>query len=203
VSTRSRQLAEVIRTLPGERVNVIAHSMGGVDARVAIARLGCAERVASLVTLATPHHGTPLADLSRPFLRGNRRERAAEAREPDAPRARRKKRSVDVRGLVDARPEAMKRLNRRIRDDARVHYASVISAVDGVRGVHPLLVPEYLYLSGAAGRNDGVVPETSQAWGDVLAQVESDHWGVVGWSRKFDAKDFYREILRELAGRGF
>lgn len=84
-----------------------------------------------------------------------------------------------------------------------MHYASVVSAVDGVGGVHPLLVPGYLFLSGAAGRNDGVVPEESQAWGDVLAQVEADHWGVVGWSRKFDAKDFYRTILRELAARGF
>ena len=106
-------------------------------------------------------------------------------------------------GLRDVKPAAMKRLNRRIRDDERVHYASVLSAVDGVGGVNPLLIPGYLFLSGKAGRNDGVVPEQSQAWGDILARVEADHWAVVGWSKGFDAPDFYESILRELASRGF
>ena len=45
------------------KVNIIAHSMGGLDARYAIAKLGLADRVASLVTIGTPHLGTPLANL--------------------------------------------------------------------------------------------------------------------------------------------
>ena len=54
-----------------------------------------------------------------------------------------------------------------------------------------------------SGRNDGVVPEASQAWGEVMARVEADHWAIVGWSKGFDAPDFYRSILRDLATRGF
>ena len=47
---------------PQGKVNIIAHSMGGLDARYMIARLGMAERVASLVTIGTPHLGSSFAD---------------------------------------------------------------------------------------------------------------------------------------------
>ena len=40
---------------------IVAHSMGGLVARAWIARLGGAARVARLVTLGSPHHGSALA----------------------------------------------------------------------------------------------------------------------------------------------
>ncbi|SMO45922.1 esterase/lipase family protein [Gracilimonas mengyeensis] len=46
-----------------EKVNVIAHSMGGLDMRYALSKLDIADKVDSLTTLATPHHGSSLADL--------------------------------------------------------------------------------------------------------------------------------------------
>lgn len=46
-----------------EKVNVIAHSMGGLDIRCALSHMGIAPKIASLTTVATPHHGTYLADL--------------------------------------------------------------------------------------------------------------------------------------------
>tara|TARA_R110002050_G_scaffold233390_1_gene369257 strand:- start:13499 stop:14347 length:849 start_codon:yes stop_codon:yes gene_type:complete len=45
-----------------EKLNVVAHSMGGLDMRHALAHSDCANKVASLTTVATPHHGTYLAD---------------------------------------------------------------------------------------------------------------------------------------------
>ena len=62
IGLRAAQLARQIASLRVPRVNIIAHSMGGLDARLAIARFGLAERVASLTTIGTPHHGTPLAE---------------------------------------------------------------------------------------------------------------------------------------------
>jgi hypothetical protein len=47
------------------------------------------------------------------------------------------------------------------------------------------------------------VPVTSQHWGEVLAEIEADHWAQIGWSRHFDAAAFFEQILRELRGRGF
>jgi triacylglycerol lipase len=46
-----------------EKVNVVAHSMGGLDMRYALSKLGAADNVDSLTTIATPHHGSPLANL--------------------------------------------------------------------------------------------------------------------------------------------
>src|SRR5438552_7629712 len=68
IATRAERLAQLIRALPDERVNIVAHSMGGLDARYAISRLGLADRVASLTTIATPHLGTPLADMGKAIL---------------------------------------------------------------------------------------------------------------------------------------
>lgn len=45
-----------------EKVNIIAHSKGGLEARYLITRLGCGDKVASLTTLATPHHGSVTVD---------------------------------------------------------------------------------------------------------------------------------------------
>src|SRR5467141_4710144 len=62
ISARAQRLADLIRAVPEPRVNIVAHSMGGLDARYAISRLGLADKVASLVTIGAPHLGTPLAD---------------------------------------------------------------------------------------------------------------------------------------------
>src|SRR5207247_9370225 len=47
-----------------ERVHIFAHSMGGLDARCAISKNigGVVEHVATLVTIGTPHLGSPVAD---------------------------------------------------------------------------------------------------------------------------------------------
>ena len=63
VSDRAARLkTEIDRFYPTGKVNLIAHSTGGLDAREMISRLGMADRVASLTTIATPHRGTPVAD---------------------------------------------------------------------------------------------------------------------------------------------
>lgn len=58
-------LQQVAATAPGVPIDVIAHSQGGVVARLAVARAGDEERlpaeVESLVTVASPHQGAPLA----------------------------------------------------------------------------------------------------------------------------------------------
>lgn len=58
-----------------EKVNLVAHSMGGIDCRYLVSRLDMAPRVASLTTVSSPHHGSWFADfvvenlfVSRRFL---------------------------------------------------------------------------------------------------------------------------------------
>src|SRR5262249_3111449 len=62
VVERARQLREQIVQWTDEPVNVIPHSMGGLDARYLITHLDMANRVKSLTTLSTPHRGSVLAD---------------------------------------------------------------------------------------------------------------------------------------------
>src|SRR5688500_10319731 len=64
VEQRADELKDRIDELlpDAEKIHIIAHSMGGLDARLMIAEKGMAERVASLTTIGTPHLGTSLAD---------------------------------------------------------------------------------------------------------------------------------------------
>ena len=48
---------------PGEKIDLVAFSMGGLVTRYWLQRLGGLERVQRYVTLSTPHHGTLLAYL--------------------------------------------------------------------------------------------------------------------------------------------
>ena len=69
IEVRARRLAAEITAFrfpePDARIHIVAHSMAGLDARYALHRDlgGLAARVASLSTIATPHGGSPIADL--------------------------------------------------------------------------------------------------------------------------------------------
>ncbi|HXH36996.1 MAG TPA: hypothetical protein VNN08_00065 [Thermoanaerobaculia bacterium] len=64
IAQRGHQLADAIKAAaPGEKVHIIAHSMGGLDARYAITNIfKSPEPAATLITIGTPHLGSPVAD---------------------------------------------------------------------------------------------------------------------------------------------
>ena len=61
--TVSHQIITVTQHFGVPWLDIIGHSKGGVDAQTAIAYDGAYVHVHNLITLATPHRGTPLADL--------------------------------------------------------------------------------------------------------------------------------------------
>jgi triacylglycerol lipase len=187
IASRAESLATLIRSLPDERVNIVAHSMGGLDARYAISQLGLSGKVASLITIGTPHLGTPLADMGSKMLARIVRMLA---------------RFIDLRAFVDLTTKGMERFNRQVPNASGVAYGSVVGRSVKLR-THPLLWAPHVYLSKHAGPNDGLVPSASQPWGDVVQEIEADHWAQVGWSRGFDAVGLYEELLRDLRGKGF
>lgn len=190
LEVRANELAAYVRGIDAPKVNLIAHSAGGVDARLAVARLGLKERVASVVTVGTPHRGTPLADLGDGLAARLGLRRALE-RMGVGPEV--------LRDLTVARMEAF---NAEVRDAPDVFYGSVVAVARGPLETNLLLVPSYLWLKRRAGENDGVVPASSQMWGEILARIEADHFAQVGWSLHFDAADFYAWLARDLRGRG-
>lgn len=62
-----RFIERVRRREKAERVDIVAHSLGGVVARYYIERLGGAANVGRLVTIGSPHRGTVIARLGALF----------------------------------------------------------------------------------------------------------------------------------------
>ena len=187
IAVRAQRLADLIRALPDPRVNIVAHSMGGLDARYAISQLGLGPRVASLTTIGTPHLGTPLANAGNALFGAiNRMLR----------------RFFDLVAFGDLTRQGMVAFNAKVPDASGVAYASIVGRSRRLR-TNPLLWPSHLYLAELSGANDGVVPATSQSWGEVIREIDADHWAQIGWSSGFDAPALYEDLLRELRGRGF
>ena len=77
IETNGKHLTErinqIIEETNAKKVNIIAHSKGGLDIRYAISTLGMGDMVASLTTISTPHHGSKAIDIlmkfPRPFIK--------------------------------------------------------------------------------------------------------------------------------------
>lgn len=190
VPDRARILVERIGALPHDRVDIIAHSLGGLDARYALAHLGLASKVRALVTIGTPHRGTPLADLAtRGPLTLARKAIAAIG--------------MPMHGIDWLSTSALQRFNDHVPDVPSVRYACVVGGVrDPSTPISLALTPVHAYLRRIAGANDGIVPISSQYWGETLAEIEADHWEQIGWRINkrgtFDALGMYAYIVSRL-----
>jgi triacylglycerol lipase len=189
VPDRAARLAAAIAQLPHPRVDLIAHSLGGLDARYALAHLGLASRVRALVTIGTPHRGTPIADLAIAGSLGRARRHLYALGLPTQ--------AVDWLSTA-----ALERFNREVPDAPGVRYASVVGGIWRDASALPLaLVPLHAYLRRTAGANDGLVPVASQYWGETLAEIEADHFAQIGWRSgraTFDALGLYAFIVARL-----
>lgn len=61
-SILKREIEELLKKTSKEKVNIIAHSKGGIDSRYLISKLDMKDKVANLITIATPHNGSELAN---------------------------------------------------------------------------------------------------------------------------------------------
>ena len=190
VPERARELVSAIEALPHDRIDLIAHSLGGLDARYALTHLGLARRVRSLVTVGTPHRGTPLADLAvkGPLAWPRRIVRAL---------------GMPLTALEWLSTESLAKFNAQVLDVPGVRYACVVGGMHRPDSFVPLaLVPAHAYLRKVAGPNDGLVPIASQYWGETLAEIEADHFAQVGWRvamrHTFDAAGLYAFVIARL-----
>jgi triacylglycerol lipase len=165
VAHRANELRRFIQErFPTERVHIVAHSMGGLDARYMISRLGMEDRVISLTTIGTPHRGSTFADwgirrLSRsvkPFLRFW---------------------GIPTDAFDDLTTAACSRFNERTPDAPNVCYYSVAGACP--QEWVPWPWRPALVISPEAGPNDGVVSVTSAKWGKEFEVWDGDHMNLV------------------------
>ncbi len=196
VAARAEQLRDLIRHWTDEPINLIAHSMGGLDARFLITHLGMADRVASLTTIAAPHHGTTIAD----WFCLNFRQRVPLLLTLEAF-------GINVDGFRDCRTDVCRTFNERTPNVPGVRYFSYTASVPSSR-VSPLLRRAWNILTPAEGANDGLVSVRSAVWGQVLGTLSVDHFAqtpdglFVRPGETFDAVNFYSHLIEDLAHRG-
>lgn len=69
IEERAGQLeAQIQKAIPEGKFNIVAHSMGGLDARYLASRSSLKDRIASITTVATPHHGAWYADFAKRWV---------------------------------------------------------------------------------------------------------------------------------------
>lgn len=171
VATRAAELlAYLKREVGSQPVHLIGHSLGGLDARYMIAKLGGEKRALSLTTVGTPHRGTTFADWGL--------ERLARFLRPLLRRA-----GLDEAAFRDLTVDACKRFNEDVPDVPGVRYFSVAGVCE-----KPLLQAQWWLPSRIVGKaegpNDGVVSLKSATWGERCDIWNADHLNLVNWPNR-------------------
>jgi triacylglycerol lipase len=198
VAQRAQELKDYINRLsPDEPVHLIAHSMGGLDARYMISCLDMAQRVLTLTTLGTPHRGTSFADWGV--------GRLARIVKPIMEAI-----GMPYQAFYDLRRENCQRFNEIVVDASGVRYFSVAGKHDG-HLLHPEWLLPYNIVLKQEGENDGIVSVASANYGETLDVWEGAHLRLVNWYHPTahwrgmwkDPAERYGAILRRLADLGY
>jgi triacylglycerol lipase len=197
IAARAAQLQRFLeRESPHEPVHLFAHSMGGLDARYLIARLGMAPRVLSLTTLGTPHRGSPFADWALAHLLPLFHPLLACLRLPQ-------------QAFRDLTTSACADFNRRTPDVPGVRYFSVAGRCER-SWRYPSWQLTGPIVERAEGPNDGVVSMASARHGEACDVWDADHLNLVNWPLPFtparqqrDRVPDYAALVGRLADAGF
>jgi triacylglycerol lipase len=189
IELRARQLKENIlrglKQLGRERepILLIGHSLGGLDARFMISQLGMSDRVAALLTIATPHRGSPYADWCLLNL-GKRLGGLALMNMV----------GLDVRAVSDLTTTNCRRFNRVIKNVPGVQYFSVSGARPWHR-VPPFAVHAHRIITAKEGENDCLVSVKSSTWGEHLGVWPADHFHTINHKLVVEIKEPTGDIV--------
>jgi len=212
ISVRAQMWKERIECIVNEtgadRLSLIAHSMGGLDARYLITTLGLHEHIGALVTVSTPHRGTAIAEsvLNQPDLV---RDWLANVADYVGAHALKDSPSDALQAVSELTPEHMKStFNPDVPDHPDVRYWSY--AGQAGRGTDVPLDPFFYVLNSIVykqeGVNDGYVSVESAKWGTFMSTIDADHARQIGirssLGADFDSNAFYADIVRMLAREG-
>lgn len=205
VAHNATQLKEEILSILAkegcDKVNLIAHSKGGLDARFMISKLDMQDHVASLTTLSTPHHGSGLSAklLTMPaFLAKttaffmNTLYKLLGDRQPDI-----------LRLGQELTADAMEDFNQAVPNAPEVYYQSFSSTAPHKKAFLRF-IPYQISRYCEQDDTDGMVAVKSSKWGNYRGSIsaELDHFkmvGVYGSKKKLTGVSlFYLHIIQEL-----
>ena len=191
-----------------EKINLVAHSMGGLDMRYAISHLDIAEKVESLTTIATPHHGTFLADLvlkTPEILAGPISDIVDWFGNNVYP----SERSNAISSVEQLTLEYMqKKFNPSTPNPDNIPIYSYSAAVG--KGTHFSLNPIFKLQGNqifeVEGENDSFVSVKSAQWGKYLGCINLSHLNQINVQvgREFKMKyyDFWTGVIKKLSEFG-
>ena len=204
------RLRAVIEQTGAAKINIIAHSRGGLDARYMITTLGLGGQVASLTTMNTPHHGVSFADTATKLKEPLYRRLAAAVNfvfglaGDEAPDF--------LNSTMAFRTEVSQEFNRDTPDDPSVYYQSYTSVMSSAASDRVLAVP-YRVIKSLGEDNDGLVSVDSARWGEFRGVFRStskrgvSHGDLVDMHREdydgFNVLDAYITIVADLKDRGY
>ena len=205
------RILEVIKETGAEKLNIIAHSKGGLDSRYAISKLGMDKYVASLVTINTPHYGCNFVDdiLSKvsdglmQFVakRYNKLFTVLGDTAPDF-----------EKGIRELTHSNCAKLDTELPDRPGIYYRSVMSVMKNVFSAGFPLNVGYMFNRKDGTGNDGLVVKESALRGTNTLFVEHkgsrglSHGDMIDLFREnidgFDVREFYVGIVKDLKERG-
>ncbi len=194
-----------------EKLNIIAHSKGGLDCRYALMHKDIAPYVASLTTVNTPHRGAYFADYmlkkipekmqKKIELAYNSAARALGDEDPDL-----------MAAIRDLTVEACSKTDKEWVMPEGIFCQSVGSVLEHARGGQFPLNFCYDTVKAIDGLNDGLVADTSMVFGEkhVLMRPTGrrgiSHGDIIDLNRQnikgFDVREFYVELVSDLKNRG-
>jgi len=199
---------DVAQKVHGKRVNIVAHSMGGLDSRYMISHLKPTNvSVASLTTVASPHHGSAFADYMFENFGPSRIPRVYRALES-----------------IGFETGAFSQLTRHYMNDVfnpatpdhdDTRYFSYGAEIEPA--FWSVFRHSHRIVEKAEGPNDGLVSVASAHWGNYVGTLkETSHldlinwtnrvrrlmWKLTGYQRQFDAIAFYLNVIDMLADEG-
>lgn len=206
------RIIEILSETGAEKLNIIAHSKGGLDCRYAISKLGISNKVASLTTINTPHRGCLFADCLLSKIPSSIKNKVADTY------------NSTLRKFGEPNPDFLaavndltynycKQLNKEIPTPQGIYCQSVGSVLTkATNGKFPLNLSYHL-VKHFSGENDGLVDEASFKWGEnyiLLRPTEKrgiSHGDMIDLNRQnfrgFDVRDFYVNLVSDLKNKGF
>lgn len=212
----AKRIDDILAETGAEKVNIIAHSKGGLESRYLISTLGYGNRVVSLTTISTPHHGSKTVDLlmktpqwlvrAAAFcvdlwfgLLGDKRPRT-------------------YRAICLFKTDVAEAFNRENPDDPRVYYQSYAFAMKNPFSDLTMFLPS-LVVGMIEGENDGLLTPEAVQWGEFQGVFRGNgrrgisHADEVDLRRRplsrkkgegiSDITDLYQNITRDLIRRGY
>lgn len=215
----SKQLAarikEIVESSGCEKVNIIAHSKGGLDIKTAVATQGIANYVASITTINTPHQGCEFAEYLLNKAPAGLKDKVAGAYNAALHKVGDKNPDF-IAAVTDLTASRCKEIwdytSRFDYKGAGIYTQSVGSRMKkATSGAFPLNMSYHL-VGHFDGPNDGLVGEPSFHWGENYTFLENkkkrgiSHGDMIDLNREnisgFDVREFYVQLVAGLKKRG-